>query len=235
MPTDHTSKTCQSLLVIAFITLLLLPISALGTRLDFWPYTIGLLLMAISLLGGLFIEIVCAIWLLQKPKPANKSALRKASVLALPPLLLAASLLRGFTGDTLIHDISTDRNTPPTFAHAIKLRNTESNDLNYTSAKASAQFKLYPDIKPLNNHLNKEQNFTKALSVAQTLNWKITDQQVDTGHIEAVDETFWFGFKDDIVIRAVDIRSVSRVGKGDLGANSQRIRLFIDTFENLTE
>ncbi|MCY4344125.1 MAG: DUF1499 domain-containing protein, partial [Gammaproteobacteria bacterium] len=49
--------------------------------------------------------------------------------------------------------------------------------------------------------------------------------------IEATATTFWFGFKDDVAIRVqphaegalVDVRSVSRVGIGDLGANADRI------------
>jgi hypothetical protein len=47
--------------------------------------------------------------------------------------------------------------------------------------------------------------------------------------------TFWFGFKDDIVIRVkpangshVDVRSLSRVGVGDASTNAQRIRAFLD-------
>ena len=54
------------------------------------------------------------------------------------------------------------------------------------------------------------------------------------GRIEAVATTFWSGFKDDVVIRIaadgpgsrVDVRSKSRVGKGDLGTNAQRIRAY---------
>jgi uncharacterized protein (DUF1499 family) len=50
--------------------------------------------------------------------------------------------------------------------------------------------------------------------------------------------SFWFGFTDDIVIRVtpaqngsiVDLRSVSRVGKSDLGANAKRINQFISAF-----
>ena len=55
------------------------------------------------------------------------------------------------------------------------------------------------------------------------------------GRIEATDTTRWFGFKDDIVIRVrpegagsrVDVRSVSRVGRGDVGTNARRIRDFL--------
>jgi uncharacterized protein (DUF1499 family) len=45
--------------------------------------------------------------------------------------------------------------------------------------------------------------------------------------VEGVAETFWFGFKDDVVARVgdsqIDFRSVSRVGVSDLGANAARI------------
>ena len=55
------------------------------------------------------------------------------------------------------------------------------------------------------------------------------------GRIEATDTTFWFGFKDDVVIRVtaegggskVDVRSVSRVGGSDVGANAKRIRGYL--------
>ena len=57
----------------------------------------------------------------------------------------------------------------------------------------------------------------------------LTDIRSDpaTGMVEGVAETFWFGFKDDVVARVgdsqIDFRSVSRVGVSDLGANAARI------------
>jgi len=61
------------------------------------------------------------------------------------------------------------------------------------------------------------------------------DSNKQEGRIEAVATTFWFGFKDDIVIRVtpvaggsgVDVRSTSRVGLSDIGTNAQRIRTFL--------
>jgi len=55
------------------------------------------------------------------------------------------------------------------------------------------------------------------------------------GRIEATATTRWFGFKDDVIVRIrpeaagsrVDVRSVSRVGRGDLGANAARVREFL--------
>ncbi|NIN34131.1 MAG: DUF1499 domain-containing protein, partial [Gammaproteobacteria bacterium] len=68
--------------------------------------------------------------------------------------------------------------------------------------------------------------------------WEFVNVDYDMGIIEAYDTSRIFGFVDDIVIRVsrqgsgsrVDIRSVSRLGKGDLGANALRISHFINTF-----
>lgn len=51
------------------------------------------------------------------------------------------------------------------------------------------------------------------------------------GRLEATETSFWYGFKDDVMVRVrpegagsrVDMRSVSRVGQSDLGANCKRI------------
>ena len=77
--------------------------------------------------------------------------------------------------------------------------------------------------------------FARSLEAAESLGWEIVSASEDEGRIEATATTLWFGFKDDVVIRVrpdnggsrVDLRSVSRVGGGDLGANAARIRAFI--------
>ena len=66
------------------------------------------------------------------------------------------------------------------------------------------------------------------------MGWQIVREDPSAGRIEAVATTFWFGFKDDVLIRVsadaggsrIDVRSKSRVGKGDLGTNAQRIRAY---------
>ncbi len=79
------------------------------------------------------------------------------------------------------------------------------------------------------------QAFEQALRMARDMGWTIVDSNPGEGRIEATDMTFWFGFKDDIVIRIVpaaqgsrvDVRSVSRVGRSDVGTNAKRIRKFL--------
>jgi len=81
--------------------------------------------------------------------------------------------------------------------------------------------------------------FDRALQMAQALGWEIYHQDRNAGVIEAVDTTAIMAFKDDVVIRVrsnaqgtlLDLRSVSRVGVGDLGANAKRIRTFEQRFQ----
>jgi uncharacterized protein (DUF1499 family) len=79
-----------------------------------------------------------------------------------------------------------------------------------------------------------EQVFDAALDVARTMGWELREIARDRGVIEAVATTRLFKFKDDVTITVanegagviVHVRSKSRVGKGDLGANARRIRAF---------
>lgn len=79
------------------------------------------------------------------------------------------------------------------------------------------------------------QAFEQALRTAKNMGWTIVNSNPGEGRIESTDTTFWFGFKDDIVIRItaagqesrVDVRSVSRVGRSDVGTNAKRIRRFL--------
>ena len=77
------------------------------------------------------------------------------------------------------------------------------------------------------------------MAAAEALGWKLTVQDRATGTFEAVDVTSVFGFIDDIAVRVredggeavVDVRSKSRDGKGDMGANAARIRAFRDALQ----
>jgi uncharacterized protein (DUF1499 family) len=135
-----------------------------------------------------------------------------------------------------IHDITTDTENPPKFVAILRLLKSDENSPVYGGAEVAAlQRKAYPDIIPLILPVPPDQAFGRALAVARRLGWQIIDADKNAGRIEAVATTFWFGFKDDIVIRLrqqnsesrVDIRSESRVGVSDLGKNAERIRKFL--------
>ena len=135
-----------------------------------------------------------------------------------------------------IHDITTDTASPPEFVAILRFRQSDENSPAYGGAEVAArQLKAYPDIIPLMLPVPPDQAFERALAVARRLGWQIIDADRTTGRIEAVATSFWFGFRDDIVIRLrqkdsgsrADIRSESRVGVSDLGKNAERIRKFL--------
>ncbi|MDN5869686.1 MAG: DUF1499 domain-containing protein [Nitrococcus sp.] len=134
-----------------------------------------------------------------------------------------------------IHDITTDSANPPAFRAILPLRRDAPNPARYGGPSiARKQRQAYPDIRPLYLQVSPERAFAAALEVAKELGWRIVAATPEAGRIEATATTFWFGFKDDIVIRIramergtrLDIRSVSRVGRSDLGKNAERIQRF---------
>ncbi len=134
-----------------------------------------------------------------------------------------------------IHDISTDTASPPLFQALLAKRANAPNSAVYGGAEVAAkQHAAYPDVQPLQFVASPADTFKVALSVARSMGWTIAAQVPGEGRIEATATTFWFGFKDDVVIRVrpdgtgarVDIRSESRVGGSDVGANAARIRKF---------
>ncbi len=135
-----------------------------------------------------------------------------------------------------MHDISTDTVNPPRFqSEVLALRNKAQNSAVYAGTEIAAQqAKAYPDIQPLVFKLAATTVYAAALRTVQAMGWKLDSNDPVTGIIEATATTFWFGLKDDVVIRIqaigkstrLDIRSESRAGKSDAGKNAQLIRTF---------
>lgn len=143
-----------------------------------------------------------------------------------------------------IHDISTDIENPPEFRAIVPLRADASNDTTYgDQEKADTQREHYPDLQTFYLEMEYSKAFDQALEAARQMPWEqIVTADKEAGLIEAVDKLAWFGFKDDVVIRVdtaetaerskVDVRSVSRIGRGDIGVNAHRIREYLETLRN---
>jgi uncharacterized protein (DUF1499 family) len=136
-----------------------------------------------------------------------------------------------------INDITTDTESPPEFVDILPLRAGAKAPSEYGGARLGArQREAYPELGSVSYPLPPDQAFERAVAVARDLGWTIVAAAPAQGRIEATDQTFWFGFTDDIVIRIgtdpagslVDVRSASRKGVSDLGVNAARIRAFID-------
>jgi uncharacterized protein (DUF1499 family) len=235
-----------------WVLALLLPVwflvAALGTKFGILDWRIGFGLMVfrlggLLLLGVLVLAIVgLLLAVLVKPRRGWGRALVAVAIPALA-LGFAASVMSKARDIPPIHDIATDVKDPPAFSQAV---------IDARAAIAGGN-----PIAPMNvpvpalkgktvGELGKAANPTLApvalsqsvpdatklvAEVAKAESLKVTS--TGDGVVEAVAETFWFGFKDDVVFRirpvatgagsVVDIRSTSRVGMSDLGANGKRI------------
>jgi uncharacterized protein (DUF1499 family) len=228
-------------LVLALAAAVLLALGPLGWRGGWWHFRIGFFyLMPGALYCGLA-AIAVALAALVIGRRVNTARQIAIGVIALAIAVAVAyvpwhySQMRGTYPS--IHDITTDWENPPQFHAVLPLRQAEeANPVAYEGVKISdQQRRAYPDIAPLALDLAPAEGFTRALRTAEQLGWTIVATDPETGRIEASQRSRWFGFTDDIVIRVaaaesgsrVDIRSVSRMGRGDFGVNATRIRAYL--------
>lgn len=226
-------------------------VAALGTKFGLLSMRFGFGKMTYGLgkyimMGGAALGLLALIAALAFKPRTRKSIIVAALALVVPVLGMAHGAKIGKTAASLpfIHDVSTDTQDPPMFTDAIlSLRGDSSNPADYAGKKdprgselvSVLQVKGYPDIRPIVLSDNPDVVFGRAQAAVKSLGWAVANENVDSGIIEATDTTFWFGFKDDVIIRirpsegggsVVDIRSLSRVGGSDIGANAARIRAF---------
>jgi uncharacterized protein (DUF1499 family) len=144
-----------------------------------------------------------------------------------------------------IHDVTTDPVDPPRYEVLARIRPRNANSVNYEGlAVAQEQHAAYPEIEALEEDATPQAAFTAALQVITKRRWLVVDQRPPQpprrdGHIEAVARTPIMGFRDDVVVRVrptpdgsrVDLRSSSRYGSFDFGANAARLRALIDDID----
>lgn len=221
---------------LAIALLVALPLSVLAVRSGAWQQ--GLLLYALASLGSMALLIVFIVLLLLPRFAGYRARIGGRALLTLPGALAVLALTLTGGDAPRIHDITTDTSDPPIFVTAAAKRGAGANTLDIKPEVIEQQKAAYPDLGTLHTSLDADAAYMRALQVAQELGWEIYHEDRTGGVIEAVDTTPIMGFKDDVVIRVssaadgtqVDLRSVSRIGQGDIGANAERIRRFTKAF-----
>jgi uncharacterized protein (DUF1499 family) len=138
-------------------------------------------------------------------------------------------------------DISTDLADPPGFSlseRALEARGGKTPP-SIALTLRKVQLKAFPEIQPILLDLDAPEAFDAAVKAVMAAGWKIVEQQPPggrsgLGHIDAIATSFILGFPSDITLRLrplagqtrVDIRSVSRFGLFDFGANPRNISNF---------
>lgn len=138
-----------------------------------------------------------------------------------------------------INDITTDMVNPPAFLKYPLSERGAQNQAYAGEAFARQQRQAYGDIKPIGLRLQPMAALARTIDVVTAAGLTIVELREERGLVQASATTPWFGFTDDIAIRItplgegsrIDIRSKSRVGRSDLGANAFRIRKLAAAFK----
>ena len=157
-----------------------------------------------------------------------------------------------------IYDITTDPIDPPQFDAIARLRPRDANPIAYAGLYAAEQQNAaYPDIAPDETTATPQEAYNAAMKVIAKRRWRVVDARppqprvadlrrsgdpaIRDGIIEAVARTPILGFRDDVVVRVratadgarIDVRSASRYGRHDFGANASRVRNLIDDVDDV--
>jgi uncharacterized protein (DUF1499 family) len=153
-----------------------------------------------------------------------------------------------------IHDVATDWTEPLMLSPAVM--RARGPDANPVEADPQAKYpeptppienwalrrvadfnaRYCPAAKPVRLPAPPAQAYQRVLQAAEGAGLEVLTRDPAAGRIEAVATSRMYGFKDDVVFRIkaegsgsrVDIRSISRVGASDLGANCRRVSALIE-------
>ncbi|ASJ74907.1 DUF1499 domain-containing protein [Granulosicoccus antarcticus] len=243
--TARSSRLGTGLLLLALCALVAVAVMMFGARLGLWEPIVGfgyartyLNPMGYAVAG---LGLLGLIYLLVKGEKAGAFKAAIACLLGLgmlAPMLMAK--VQPPSSFPPIHDVSTDTSNPPQFLVLDESRPGARNSLVYGGEEiAMQQQAAFPDIVPVLSDLTPEEAFAKSLAIGQDMEWEIVAQDHDGLRFEATARTPIYHFADDVVVivtpegesSRIDIRSVSRIGKGDRGVNAARIRAFIGAVE----
>ena len=234
---------------------------ALSFRLGLLPFSVSFSAFGLGLVACVLVSMVAAALIFRRlARKQSLGKLPLWAFLSLLPVVVVVYQVgpEGFRAPA-IHDISTDLEQPPAFVFAQSERVPSDNTLEHGGAVLAKQQRLgYPQLKPLRVAVSQADAWAAAKAVIANNHWRVLGKDKNRGHIEAVATTPLMGFADDVVIRiraeavpeemaaggsgeqksstvenlVIDIRSVSRVGVSDLGANAARIDSFLIALQN---
>ncbi len=205
------------------------------------PVTGFQLFAAGALIGGLLAAIVGLIGVYltrggSDPEGRKKAMTGLALGFGLVIIVLGAASTAGSA--PAINDITTDLDNPPQFQSPTIVPDYVGRDMRYPEEFESIVRASYPDLAPLIVSSSPPATFVRAIEIAESLGWEIVARSESQGVFDAQDTSSIFHFIDDIAVRItaegsgsrIDMRSKSRDGKSDLGANAARIHAYFELF-----
>ena len=236
--------------MLAWFALVVTVLSALMIRFGRIDYQAGFVALGLGLAIALIavgLSLVAFIRIWQEGRRGLGSAVKG---LVLATLVLGYPAFLGLRAVMLpaINDISTDTEDPPAFSRSRAALDARHGRVppDVPPQERELQREAYVQIAPLTLDIPPEDAFPLIRKAAENLGWQIIEAvppggRTGIGRLEAVDRTLLLKLPDDITIRIrpradgtrIDIRSASRIGHHDLGANAKRIRAFLQEASNL--
>ncbi len=222
-------------------------VAPIGVWLGFWDFRQGFSLLrsaapfALWIAGLGLVATIAGTVGAYSLKLGNNTSLTTYALVATIAAGLAYSVPTAYrtTDAPPIHDITTNTDNPPDYVVIAPLRADAANSMIYGDSRnmtperlTGLQQEAYPDIVPQRFNESLEVVFERVVAAVDQLGWELVDASLEDGRIEATDTTFWFRFKDDVIIllteeggeTVLNARSLSRVGGSDFGANAGRLR-----------
>lgn len=237
-------KLMPVLMLVALVVAWTFPALALGVRFDLWGVQVAMSLLAGAALTAAILLALAGIGLLAAIR-RQRQVERHRAILVIVILIVPVATVFNFgikaSQAPVLYDVSTSWDDPPAIAELSSVRPEDVNPLQTAVTNSTLQSKHYPDVQTAMLPIPVSAALERVQELAVEAGWEIHAVDKASGRVEATDRTFWFGFVDDITIRVtalpetgskVDIRSVSRAGKSDLGKNAQRIRRFLTDLQS---
>jgi uncharacterized protein (DUF1499 family) len=224
-------------------------IGPVGAGIGAWGYSLGLSILSYSFFGALIAIVMGVFGFVGRKKAIKPPRLLLITGMAIATAYAGWLLNYAIIGRSVpaIHDISTDLADPPEFKSlAIRADNFDQ----IPGAEDSAMRGMTPqqrwetlhrgsygDIRSVRINQPVAAVIEKANRLAKARGWEVALVSPAEGRLEATETSRLFRFKDDVVLRVrptengagsiVDMRSISRVGKSDIGVNAKRVKSFL--------
>jgi uncharacterized protein (DUF1499 family) len=235
---------------LAWFALVVTVLSALLIRLGRIDYQSGFIALGLGLAIALIavgLSLIAFIRIWQDGRRGLGSAI---GGLMLAIVVLGYPAFMGLKAVTLpaINDISTDTDDPPAFSRSRSALDARDSRVppDVPPEERELQREAYVQIAPLSLDIPPEEAFPLVRKAAENLGWQIIEAvppggRTGAGRLEAVDHSLLLKIPDDVTVRVrprvdgtrIDVRSASRIGHHDLGANAARIRKFLEEASNL--
>jgi hypothetical protein len=225
-------------------------IGAVGSGRGLWHFGVGFTILRFaffaSAAGGVLALIGIVAGLARRSGPGKLNLLSFVVALLFSAYLM--QLVAAARSVPAIHDVATNLEDLPTFtALSVRADNLENIPdegrpelarLDPESRWKALHRRAYGDLSTLKVSGSVPETTRRTAELARNRGWDIAKVDLESGIVEATATSFFFRFKDDVLVRVrpdpnnhgtslIDMRSISRVGGSDVGMNAKRIREFL--------